>query len=218
MAHVTLDEDSIDDIMYLSRVNEASELDAYLSKLSTQTKHPKADLVVAAIDGYTKNSSLHYAAANGHTDVIKLLLSYNPDKATTSSPGLINTVNDSGNTPLHWAALNGHLESVKLLIQLGADVTIINKAGHDAVFEAEINDKKDVVEWLLGAVEELEKGVGQGGEASGDAGEDDGMEMDHEADKNSSSGVGEVSTTRVDDVTKRIEGMKTKDDGCSQGG
>lgn len=110
-------------------------------------------------------------------------------------------MNDAGNTPLHWAALNGHLESVKLLVQSGADVTIINKAGHDAVFEAEINDKKEVVEWLLGAVEELEKGIGQNGEASNNVDEE--------------GGAG--SEPAVEDVRKQIEGMETRD-GSSQGG
>lgn len=88
-------------------------------------------------------------------------------------------MNEAGNTALHWAALNGHLECVKLLVQSGADVTMINRAGHDAVFEAEINDKGSVVDWLLGAVQELESGIGQTGE--GPAGDEDTELMDSEA-------------------------------------
>lgn len=133
------------------------------------------------------------------TDVIKLLFSTSADKP---APELINAINDAGNTPLHWAALNGHLESVKLLIQSGADITIFNRAGHDAVFEAEINDKKEVVDWLLGAVEELENGIGQTGEASGDVDEN----MDDE-DKVAS----QASTAAVEDVRKQMEDMKTKE-------
>jgi len=121
---------------------------------------------------------------------------------------LINAINDAGNTPLHWAALNGHLECVKLLIHSGADVTIINRAGHDAVFEAEINDKREVVDWLLGAVEELENGIGQAGEASGDG--DDNMD---EEDK----GVAQGSTAAVEDVRKQMEDMETRD-GASKDG
>lgn len=49
----------------------------------------------------------------------------------------INHRNHSGNTPLHWAALNTHIECVKALVEAGADVTIKNDAGHDAVFLAE---------------------------------------------------------------------------------
>lgn len=61
-----LDEDSIDEILYLARANEAAELESFLSGLAAQTKRTKADLLTAAIDPYSKNSALHYAAANGH--------------------------------------------------------------------------------------------------------------------------------------------------------
>jgi hypothetical protein len=130
-------------------------------------------------------------------DVIKLLFSVCGNKP---APELINAVNEAGNTPLHWAALNGHLESVKALIQSGADVTIINQAGHDAVFEAEINDKKEVVDWLLGAVEELEKGIGRTGGASGDG--DESMDGDDQI-------VVRAGTAAVEDVRKQMEDMET---------
>jgi ankyrin repeat protein len=138
-------------------------------------------------------------------DVIKLLFTTSTDKP---APEFINAVNDAGNTPLHWAAVNGHLESVKLLIESGADVTIINRAGHDAVFEAEINDKKEVVDWLLGAVEELENGIGQPGEAPED--------IDEDMDDNDKAGSSQ-STAAVEDVRKQMEDMKTRD-GTSRDG
>ncbi|KAH7413754.1 ankyrin repeat-containing domain protein [Phaeosphaeria sp. MPI-PUGE-AT-0046c] len=202
----SLEEDAIDEILYLARANEAAELTSYLSELSAQTKRSSAELVAAAIDPYSKNGALHYAAANGHNDVIKVLFSVSAEKPT---PNVINAVNDAGNTPLHWAALNGQLESVKLLIQSGADVTIINRAGHDAVFEAEINDKKEVVDWLLGAVEELENGIGQTGEPLGDA---DGNNM-VEDDK----GTSQESTVSMEDVRKQMEDMKTGKDAFREG-
>jgi ankyrin repeat protein len=135
-----------------------------------------------------------------------LLLSVSTEKPASE---LINATNDAGNSPLHWAALNGHLECVKLLIQAGADVTIINRAGHDAVFEAEINDKNEVVDWLLGAVEELESGIGQTDEAQQDADES----MDDDDDK----GVQEQSSAAMEDVRKQMEDMKTRD-GASKDG
>jgi hypothetical protein len=61
-----LDEDAVDEILYLARANETSELASYLSELSTQTKRTSAELVAAAVDPYSKNGALHYAAANGH--------------------------------------------------------------------------------------------------------------------------------------------------------
>lgn len=62
----SLDEDAVDEILYLARANEAAELTSYLAELSAQTKRSSADLVVVAIDPYSKNGALHYAAANGH--------------------------------------------------------------------------------------------------------------------------------------------------------
>jgi ankyrin repeat protein len=62
---------------------------------------------------------------------------------------IINAQNLAGNTALHWAALNGHLDSVKVLLEQGGDPTITNQRGHDAVYEAELNDKQEVVEWVL---------------------------------------------------------------------
>lgn len=61
-----LDGDSIDEILYLARANEAGELESFLSQLSAQTTRSKAELVIAAVDPDSKNSALHYAAANGH--------------------------------------------------------------------------------------------------------------------------------------------------------
>lgn len=55
----------------------------------------------------------------------------------------------AGNTPVHWASLNGHLDSVKLLADAGADLTVKNKAGHDALHEAETGSHEAVAEWLL---------------------------------------------------------------------
>lgn len=144
-------------------------------------------------------------------DVVKLLLSCRTGKPPST---LINAVNDAGNTPLHWAALNGHLDSVKLLVESGADVTIINQAGHDAVFEAEINDKKEIVDWLLGAVEELENGIAGASEGSNPANADHddnaGGKVNPVAEGARTPG-GQEAASPVEDARKQMEAMDTKD-------
>lgn len=101
---------------------------------------------------------------------------------------VINHRNHSGNTALHWAALNAHLECVKALVEAGADISITNGAGLDAVFLAErsawsaeeedggeeqqgegddegkgkMSPARTVVEWLLSAGEAQEGGSGDG--------------------------------------------------------
>lgn len=90
---------------------------------------------------------------------------------------------------------------MKLLIEAGGDITIFNKAGHDAVFEAEINDKKEVVDWLLGHVEALEKSVGGGASnGEGSAGADEDMVFK----------AGDTSGP-MEDVTEKMGDMQTKD-------
>lgn len=88
---------------------------------------------------------------------------------------------------------------MKLLIEAGGDITIFNKAGHDAVFEAEVNDKKEVVDWLLGHVEALEKSVG-GGASNGEG----------SADGEMTFRVGDTSGP-MEDVTEKMGEMSAKD-------
>lgn len=69
--------------------------------------------------------------------------------STHELSNLVNFVNDSKNTPLQWAILNGHFEVVKLLCENGADPFIKNEAGHDAFYEAELNEKEEIIDYLL---------------------------------------------------------------------
>ncbi len=65
-------------------------------------------------------TALHWAAAQGHAEIVKLLLDYGAN---------INLRNREGNTPLHLAARNGNLSTVKLLLARGANATIVNRDG-----------------------------------------------------------------------------------------
>jgi len=64
-----------------------------------------------------------------------------------------------------------------VLLEEGSDPTITNQRGHDAVYEAELNDKREVVEWVLKeGGEGLEEGLG------GEVAEADAEGVDNDAD------------------------------------
>lgn len=124
---------------------------------------------------------------NGNADTLKELLKISAPDHTLS----LDLQNASGNTALHWATLNGQLDAVKLLVEAGADVTVCNKAGHDALFAAEANDKTAVAEWLLKSAKGVASVIAgsRGGEAeveamaSDEAQASDGMEKKEETVK-----------------------------------
>lgn len=187
--------EELDDLIYFSRTGDVESLRESVEAVSTKHKSPVSVIVASAIDidadGLgTQASLLHYPAANGNLEVVKYLLSLlavvQPAESTStetqpsadkSAPQLVNHQNISGNTPLHWAAVNGHLEVVRLLVQHGADPTIVNAAGRDAVVEAEFSARDGAdkcADWMLKNCDGLEKGVGGGiGEGSGERVGDD---------------------------------------------
>jgi cytohesin len=64
-------------------------------------------------DSWPGMTPLHYAADEGHTEVVELLIANGAD---------VNAKNENGWTPLHLAAYWGGKEIVELLIAAGADV------------------------------------------------------------------------------------------------
>lgn len=116
--------------------------------------------------------------------ILNYIASLVADPAATLSlrSAILNLQNRSGNTALHWAALNGHLEAVKILVASGANSSVRNKAGFDAVYEAEINSKGDVVEWLL-KEGNLDEEAANDDDDHHDAALQDGNERKHSDDK-----------------------------------
>ena len=171
----TLTTDQIDDLLYLARLGETTDLKAGVDLLAKSLSTTHGAILTAAVDIDSGNGLLHMAVANGHTgvfyretgvlygcnadedpDTVKELLALSASNHALS----LNLQNAAGNTPLHWAALNGHLPAVKLLIKAGADPTAINRAGKDAVYEAEASEKTEVATWLLTDGKGLESAVG----------------------------------------------------------
>ena len=84
-------------------------------------------------------AALHYAAAIGDCDIIKLLLdhaAYIDAESTNKTP------------PLMMAARGGQEDAVKLLIEEGADISLKNEAGLTAEDFAVKNDHPDVANLL----------------------------------------------------------------------
>ncbi|KAL2420021.1 hypothetical protein ABEF95_001629 [Exophiala dermatitidis] len=191
---ISLDPDAVEDLIYFSRTGELEGLRDLISALCRTHSCSPAAILASAVDvdadGLGSQSTLlHYPAANGNLEVVEYLISLIKETSSenevekqqqeqqqpqqqqrltsSSSSSLINRQNVSGNTPLHWAAINGHLEVVKALVAAGADPSIVNAAGRDAVVESECSANKGAEEcanWLLKNCEGLERGVGGGDE------------------------------------------------------
>ncbi len=98
------------------------------------------DLVFSKdIAGWTP---LYLAAANGHKDVVELLLANHAE---------VNAKDRDGRTPLHAAATFGHKDVVELLLANHADINARDKNGNtalDVAGAAIIGGSKDVEELL----------------------------------------------------------------------
>ena len=119
-------------------------------------------------------TALFFAAANGHADVVDLLLSKDADP---------NMANEQGGTALHWACVNGHGGVVAKLLEAGAKATLVNAGGRTALDEAMHNDRQACVDAIMNAsgVEEEEAAFEDDVEVEGEEPEDQGPET--EADR-----------------------------------
>ncbi|CAH2906268.1 MAG: FOG: Ankyrin repeat [uncultured Paraburkholderia sp.] len=91
---------------------------------------------------------LHYAAANGHDDVVKLLLDHS---------AYVDAGSPNGTTPLMMAARGGHVSTVKLLLDNGADLTVKNQIGMTALDFAKAYKAPDVVEGLTARLQQMQQ-------------------------------------------------------------
>ncbi|KAI9762386.1 MAG: hypothetical protein M1835_008042 [Candelina submexicana] len=83
-----------------------------------------------------------------------------------------------------------------------------NKAGHDAVYEAEVAGREEVVRWLLVERKGLEVGVnGSDGDGEGRADEMDGVE---------DNGAKEEGRGEVDKLENGVQGMNNAGQGRHQ--
>ncbi|CAG0911479.1 unnamed protein product, partial [Cyprideis torosa] len=88
-------------------------------------REAKAD--VEGRENITGCTALAVAAWKGHTHVMEILLAAGAEMNARDSDGL---------TPLQWACMEGSLEGAKLLIDHGADWTLADDYGVNAVWHA----------------------------------------------------------------------------------
>ncbi|MFH1028901.1 MAG: ankyrin repeat domain-containing protein, partial [Pseudomonadota bacterium] len=75
-------------------------------------------------------TALHYAAANGHTDIVNMLIAKGAD---------VDASDREGHTPLMFAAIYGCNKTVQALLDGGANPSIKTPAGNTASLYAENN-------------------------------------------------------------------------------
>ena len=82
---------------------------------------------------------LHYAASVGNDDLVKLLL---------DESAYIDAESPNKTTPLMMATLGGHIMTVKLLMDEGADATLRNALGLNAIDIANMHGFTDIAQGL----------------------------------------------------------------------
>ena len=121
-------------LVYSARLGETADVQEMLD-----VTDPPVDINYRD-DTMNFNTALHMASANGHVQVVKMLLGV---QGINVSP-----VNDTGNTPLHYASLNGKREVVELLIAHKADPNVRNDVGRIALEDALQTGHSDIAELL----------------------------------------------------------------------
>jgi ankyrin repeat protein len=84
-------------------------------------------------------TALHYGAAVGNNDIVRILL---------EKSAYIDAESPNKTTPIMMAARGGHINTVKLLLDQGADATLKNERGMNAIDFAKNHNHKDIAEGL----------------------------------------------------------------------
>ena len=98
-----------------------------------------AEVNVNAIGGFFRRTALHFAAEEGHKEIVELLITHNAD---------LNKKTSNGWAALHFAAEEGHKEVAELLIAKGADMNAKNDEGRTPLDEAVEWDKPEIADLL----------------------------------------------------------------------
>ncbi|WFD03372.1 ankyrin repeat-containing protein [Malassezia obtusa] len=202
---MSLTEEQRDDVLYAARAGDLEALNESLTEINNDKR--EAVRAVLSVVNESGNTPLHFAAANGHQEIVRALLPDADLKALLSQ-------NSAGNTPLHWAAFNGHADLAAELVdriealedsdpaqakefrtaedkremerheqtkpkdqsdeELKAERErheeqqreralwdVRNEAGRGPMSEAQMVDRENVVQMLLGRLAQHDKGAGE---------------------------------------------------------
>ena len=114
--------------LHVAALNNRAEVSAYL-KTRYQTTN------ITNVSGFTP---LHYAAENGHTEIVKIIYE------NQCNPG-----NLWGNTPLHYASNEGHLEVVSFFLEHLDNIHPTNHLGDTPLHNAARDGHLEVVKCFL---------------------------------------------------------------------
>lgn len=125
------------------------------TNIEARNKEDESPLMMAALKGHGEMvrrliardahvskpgwAPLHYAATNGHLEVMALLLEHH---------AFIDAESPNGTTPLMMAAMYGTPQAVKLLLDAGADVNMRNQLGMSALDFAIQAKRRDSAELI----------------------------------------------------------------------
>ena len=129
------------------------------TKLNVKNSHGESLLMLVCLKGNLKFSQLlierqadinhpgwtplHYAATNGNTKIVKMLL---------DESAYIDAESPNGTTPLMMAARYGSTEAVQLLINEGADIHLKNQLGLTALNFAKDGGRPDTIKLVEAAL------------------------------------------------------------------
>lgn len=94
------------------------------------------------------NTPLHIAAKDDDTNLLVLLLKYNPK---------LDSKNDNGFTPLHCAIVNNNTTMAKLLLDAGADCSFTDPYGNTPLHLAAKHGNTELCKLLLEQYKQIDK-------------------------------------------------------------